>query len=283
MKNHQKVVEVPLSEAQLKRIQDEIVREARRTLVGRRFINVFGPIGAGVESISFDSYKRDEAAEIHLEGQADPNPIGAHTAEEYRRIPLIYKDFLMHWRDVKWSQDTGSPVEAGNAILATHFVAHREDDLLFNGHAPLGITGLANAPGANRVKGGDWKKCGAAFQNVLSAVDLLQKSNYHPPYAITLSVDSYNALIKAERETPVLEIDQIARLCTDGVFQSHVLPEKTSVLVATGDQNLDIAVAEDLSLAYLGPRDMNYAFRVYESIVLRVKRPKAICVVQTGG
>lgn len=283
MKAHQKLVEIPLSPDQFKRIEEETIREARRTLVGRRFINVFGPLGAGVESISFDSYAKDDVAEIHLEGQTDPSPIGAHTAEEYRRIPIIYKDFLMHWRDVKWSQDTGSPVDAGNAVLATHFVAHREDDLIFNGNERLGITGLCNAPGANTMKAGNWKKAGVAFPDVVAALDLLQKSNFHPPYAITLSVDAHNALIKSDSSAPVLEIDQISRLCTDGVFLTHVMPARTAVVVSTGDQNFDIAVAEDLSIAYLGPREMNYAFRVYESLVLRVKRPKAICVLKIGG
>lgn len=282
MKNYQKLMDQPLSPEQLKRLEDETVREARRTLVGRRFINVYGPLGPGVEAISFDTYKKDEFAEIHLEGQVDPNPIGAHTAEEYRRIPIIFKDFLLHWRDVKWSQDVGAPIDAGNAILATHFVSHREDDLIFNGYSELGITGLVNAPGANKLKGKDWKKFGVPFQDILAAIDLLQKNNHHPPYALTLSTDAFSALIKAQGDAPVLEVDQIAKLCTDGVFQSHILPEKTAVLVSTGDQNLDIAIAEDLSLAYLGPRDMNYGFRVYESLVLRVKRPKSICVIQFG-
>jgi len=276
-------MEVPLSPDQLKRVEEEIVREARRTLIGRRFINVFGPIGPGVESISFDTYPKDEIAEIHLEGRSDPSPIGAHTAEEYRRIPLIYKDFLMHWRDVKWSQDMGSPIDAGNAVLATHFVAHREDDLIFNGNGELGITGLVNAPGANRLKGKDWRKVGNAFQDLCAAIELLQKSNHHPPFAITLSIDAHSSLVRAGSESPVLEVDQITRMCADGVFQTHVLPAKTAVLVSSGDQNFDIAVAEDLSLAYLGPRDMNHAFRIYESLVLRVKRPKAICLIQIGG
>lgn len=283
MKNHQKVVDVPLSPEQLKRTEEEIVREARRTLIGRRFINVFGPLGSGVESISFDTYPKDEIAEIHVEGKSDPSPIGAHTAEEYRRIPLIYKDFLLHWRDIQWSLDMGTPIDAGNAILATHVVAHREDDLVFNGHAELGIPGLLHAPGANRVKGRDWKKFGAAFQDVVGAIEGLQKSGHHPPFAIVLSADAYSSLVKAGSESPVLEVDQIGKMCADGVFQTHVLPAKTAVLVSTGDQNFDIAVAEDLGLAYLGPRDMNHAFRVYESLVLRVKRPKAICVIQVGG
>lgn len=280
MKPHQMNVDLPLSDEQRARIEGEIVREARRTLVGRRFINVWGPIGAGVESISFDTYVRDDRAEIHLEGREDPHPIGAHTAEEYRRIPLIYKDFLMHWRDVKLSRDMGAPIDAGNAILATQFVAHREDDLIFNGHPELGITGLANAPGTVKIEGGDWREFGVAFRDVVSAMTSLEKNGHHPPYAVTLSTDSYWKLVKSEGTTsPVLEIDQISRLCADGVYQTHVLPEATAVLVSTGDENFDIAVAEDLNLAYLGPRDMNYAFRVYQSLVLRVKRAKAIAVI----
>ena len=283
MSAHQRLVEMPLAEAQLKRVQDEVVREARRTLVGRRFINVFGPIGAGVESISFDTYKRDDVAEIHLEGERDPNPIGAHSEEEYRRIPLIYKDFVLHWRDVKWSQDMGAPLDAGNAILASHFVARREDDLIFNGHRKLGISGLLNVAGSQKIKGKNWKKFGAAFEDIYAGMQRMLKANHHPPYALTLSTDAHSNLIKAKSQSPVLEIEEISRLCTDGVFMTPALPPRTAALVSTGDQNFDIAVAEDLSVAYLGSEQMNYAFRVYESLVLRVKRASAICVIQLSG
>ena len=282
MNDHQKLVDMPLSEDQIKSVEDQVVREARRTLVGRRFINLFGPLGAGVESISFDTYNRDQVAEIDLEGKRDPDPIGAHTEEQYRRIPLIYKDFVLHWRDVKLSQDIGAPIDTGNAALASHFVAHREDDLIFNGHKKLEISGLLSVQGTNKVKGQSWKKFGAAFDDVSTAIGVLLENNHHPSYALTLSTDAYSSLIKAKSDSPVLELHQIRQLCTDGVFMTHVLPPKTAVLVSTGDPNFDIAVAEDLSLAYLGPSQMNYAFRVYESLVLRVKRPKAICVIQIG-
>jgi uncharacterized linocin/CFP29 family protein len=269
---------VPLSETQLSRLQSEIVREAKRTLVGRRFINVFGPLGAGVESISFDTYDEDETAEIHLEGQSDPKRVRAHTAEEYRRIPLIYKDFFLHWRDIKWSQDMGAPIDAANAIMAAHAVAHREDELVFSGHEDLRITGLLNVPGAHRLEFSSWMEFGSSFQDLLKAVNVLKKSNHHSPYAVAMSTDAYYSLIKGDRHTPFLELDQIQRLCTDGVFEISAIPPRTGVLVSTGDQNFDIAVAEDLSIAYTGSKDMNYGFRVYESLVLRVKRAKAVCV-----
>lgn len=280
MKSYQALSSMVLDDSQVGAIKKAIVSEARRTLVGRKFINVFGPLGAGVESISFDRYEDDDLAEIHLEGKADPKPIGAHFSEQYLRVPLIFKDFILHWRDVKWGQDMKAPIDAGNAALAAHFVAHREDDLIFNGCKELGVQGLLTSPGIHQIKGGDWNKFGTGLAAILAAIDLLQKHQHHFPYALALSRDAYSSLIKSNRESPVLELDQVSRLCQDGVFQTSALPEKSAVLVSTGEQNFDIAVAEDLSLAYLGPRDMNYLFRVYECLALRIKRPKAICVIK---
>jgi uncharacterized linocin/CFP29 family protein len=173
-----------------------------------------------------------------------------------------------------------APIDPGNAMMAAHFVAHREDDLIFNGCKDIGVTGLVSSPGVNQLKGGDWNNFGNALKDVLAGIELLQKHNHHFPYALALSRDAYSSLIKSNKESPVLELDQVSRLCLDGVFQTSALSEKTAVLVSTGEQNLDIAVAEDFSIAYLGPRDMNYLFRVYESLALRVKRPKAICVIK---
>ena len=40
------------------------------------------------------------------------------------------------------------------------------------------------------------------------------------------------------------------------------------------------AVAQDLLTAYLGNEDLDHKFRVLESLVLRIKRPAAICVLK---
>jgi len=43
-----KMADSPLTPEQLELLQQEIVKEARRTLVGRRMIGIYGPLGAGV-------------------------------------------------------------------------------------------------------------------------------------------------------------------------------------------------------------------------------------------
>jgi len=63
----------------------------------------------------------------------------------------------------------------------------------------------------------------------------------------------------------------------DGVYQSPVLKANEGVVVATGSENLDLVIGQDLITAYLGVDDMVHPFRVFETILLRVKRPEAIC------
>ena len=47
-----------------------------------------------------------------------------------------------------------------------------------------------------------------------------------------------------------------------------------------GQQNVDLAIASDFDTSFLDEENMNYLFRVYEAIVLRIKRPTAICTIE---
>jgi uncharacterized linocin/CFP29 family protein len=279
-KNHQKLTELPLTQQQADRMLQEAVQEVRRTVVGRRLISLFGPLGAGVESVPLEQIHEDKPAEIDLEGKPDPHPIRTHERETYIRIPLIYKDFLLHWRDVIWSQNMNAPLDVSNAVRAAHQVGDAEDNLVFNGNEALGIHGLLNCPGTQHVISEPWNKVGAPVQAVYDAISRLLEADHHFPYALIVSLDLYESLLKPVRESPVLELEQISKLCHDGVHWSAQIPEGTAAVLSTGGQNFDIAVAEDLQIAYLGPSDMNYSFRVYESMVLRVKRPTSICTIR---
>ena len=269
----------PLDTAQWDHLQKEIVREARRTLVGRRFIGLHGPLGAGIESVRLEAYGPDKDAEIEIVGKHDPEPVVA-VKETYVRVPIIYKDFVLHWRDVELSKKLGAPLDASRAIRAAHFVADREDQLLFNGEPRFKISGLLNVEGRTTVRRGDWSKFGQAYQDVVAATELLLSQNHHRPFALAVSAKDYARLIRMREGQFAPEIDAILRLCDDGVYTSPVIPDGKAVLLSTGDQNLDIAVAEDLSVTFLGERDQDYPVRVHECLVLRIKRPSAICTIE---
>lgn len=282
-KMHQKLADLPLTNEQASDMIQAAAQEVRRTVVGRRLIALFGPLGAGVECVPLETIKDDEPAEVDLEGRPDTNPIGTHEKETYVRVPLLYKDFWLHWRDVKWSQDMHAPIDITNAVRAAHQVGDAEDDLIFNGSKGLGIDGLLNYPGSQKIQGGDWKVPNEPVKDVYAAIGKLIAAQHHFPYALVCSLDMYEALLKPVKESPALELDQLSKLCMDGIHWSPMIEKGTAAVVSTGAQNFDIAVAEDLQIAYLGPSDMNYRFRVYESLVLRVKRPTAVCVIKSKG
>jgi uncharacterized linocin/CFP29 family protein len=269
----------PLAPEQLEFLQQECVREARRTLVARRLLGVYGPLGAGLASVSIEQYGPDEDAEIDLLGKTDPKPItGAH--EAFQRVPILYKDFVLHWRDVSFAKKLGAPLDASRAIRAAHAVADREDTLLFNGDKRLGQTGLLDAKGRTTVARSDWTKYGTAYRDVVKATEVLLSHSHHRPFALAVSAQDYARLVQQREGQFAPELDSIARLCDDGVFNSPTIPEGKAVLLSTGDQNFDIAVTEDLTIAFLGERDQDYPFRVYECLTLRVKRPTAICTIE---
>jgi len=269
----------PLTDEQWEYLQQEVVREARRTLVGRRLLGIYGPLGAGLESVSVEQYGLDEDAEIEFSSRPDPRPI--HGADELLlRVPILYKDFILHRRDVEFSKKLGCPLDASRAIRAAHAVADREDTLIFNGDTRLGIEGLLNVQGRKTVSRSDWTKYGNAYRDVVRATEVLLESNHHRPFALAVSAQDYARLVQQLEGQFAPEIDSILRLCDDGVYTSPTIPAGKAVLLSTGDPNFDIAITEDLTIAYLGERDQDYPFRVYECLVPRIKRPSAICTIE---
>lgn len=271
--------ESPLAPEQTEFLMQEIIREAKRTLVGRRLLGVHGPLGAGLETVTVEQYGPDEDAEIELLGRTDPKPIGG-ASEKVLRVPVLYKDFVLHWRDVSFAKKLGAPLDASRAIRAAHAVADREDTLIFNGEPKLGLEGLLNAAERNTIQKSDWTKYGNFYRDVVRATEKLLADNHHRPFALAVSANDYARLVQQLEGQFAPEVDSILRLCDDGVYNSPTLPAGKAVLLSTGDQNFDVAVTEDLSMTFLGERDQDYPFRVYECLVLRIKRPKAICTIE---
>ena len=109
----------PLTDEQWDHLQSEIVREARRTLVARRFLGIYGPLGSGMEAVRLERYGPDHLAEIEMVGRNDPSPILCE-AEQMIRIPILYKDFVIHRRDVELATQLGAPLDASRAVRAAH-------------------------------------------------------------------------------------------------------------------------------------------------------------------
>ena len=173
-----------------------------------------------------------------------------------------------------------SPLSVAAAAGAAAFCADAEDDLIFNGSAEMGYEGLMVVEGRQILTRSDWAEAGNAFKDAVDATQTLVQGGFYGPYAMVVSPTLYAQMQQVHPGTGVLEIEHIRQIVTDGVYQSRLVGDGFAMVVATGAQNFDLAVAQDLTVAYLGAEHMNHPFRVFESVYLRIKRHSAICTLE---
>lgn len=270
--------ENPLLPEEWERLNETVIQVARRSLIGRRFIDLYGPLGPGVQTVTHDQFVGVEKGAVDLVGEIETTPVFADI-RTFKTIPLVYKDFLLHWRDIEAARSHNNPLDVSAAAGAAAFCAMREDELIFYGHEKLGYEGLMTAQGSEHLPLTDWREPGNGFRTVVEATEKLNANGHFGPYAMVCSPRLYALLHRIYEKTGVLEIQTMRELIVDGIFQSNRLRGDVAVVVSTGRENLDLAVAMDMSVAYLGAERMNHPFRVLESVLLRIKHPDAICTI----
>ena len=271
----------PLAPDEWAALDQTVVRTAQSVLVARRFINLVGPFGPGIEALPNDFLGGGGRGVVDLLG----NEEGESLRIERRRflaLPLLYKDFWVHWRDLEASRQLGVPLDVGKAAAAAAATAQAEDRLVFDGEPALDLPGLRTIEGRQSLPMSDWGSMGRAFGDVVEGVRVLTQAGFTGPYALAVSPRLYADLNRIFDDSGVLELEQVEKLARRGVYPTAVLPEPSALLVDSGAQNLDLAVGLDLSTAYLESSNMNHLFRVVESLVLRIRRPGAVCTFETA-
>lgn len=271
----------PLTSQQWRRMVDTVIDTTREHIVAARFLDVYGPIGAGAQSINNPVYLEPEPASISMHG--DELDVAKPADSKTLVIPILYKDFVLYWRDIEHAEETGHPLDYSSAASAAADVALKEDDLIFNGSGSLGIPGLMNVNGRETVSCGDWSQAGVAFRDIVDARNKLIKNGHTGSFALVLTPEAYAQLHQVHSGSNVLEIEHIRDLFEEGVYQSSQIRSACGVVVAPGEQNMDIAIAQDVSVYFLNDDNLNNYYRVLECLVPRIKRPSAICTLESGG
>ena len=251
--------EAPLSAEEWEKLDHLVIEVAKKQLVGRRFIDLFGPLGAGTQVVPVFAI-------------TSPSSGSARIAER-QYLPLLshFEDFSLSWQDIETARQFGTPLELGPAAAAAVACAQKEDKLIFGD--------LLSKAGTSAPLG-DWGASGAALASIATAVDSLTSKGFLGPFAAVLNPRLYSRLHRIVAGSGLLELNLVKEVATGGVFQTPQLTEAQALVVSMGVQNLDLAVAQDMVTAYMGPDRMDHQFRVMEVVLPRIKRPEAICLLK---
>lgn len=272
--------DAPFGDVVWSSIDQVVIRVARDQLIGRRFIPIFGPLGAGVDSINMDDLEIDGDSKIDFGGEEEDIPIRIK-GRKYVTIPMIYKDLLISWRDMERSKQIGFPLELSPVAIAATACCHQEDDIIFNGNREYGYPGLTTAEGRQIVGKSHWAEGENSFKDVAAGIEKLVRKGFYGPYVLVVSPDVYLQMQRIQPGTGILELDRVRELVGGKVYKTPVLGENKAVLLAKGAENMDLVIGQDMITAYLGPEQMNHRFRVFETLLLRIKRPEGIVTFET--
>lgn len=280
--------QAPLVEEEWKQLDEAIVKAARRVLVGRKVLPVYNLADVGVMEVQWDELTELSPATISMYGETPIEDIITYTRKSLV-VPIIHKDFRIHWRDIIASRRKGTPLDTANAESAALVVARLEDELILTGEyagsPKLGIEGLATATGRNTVaSAGAWATSPNAVNTVKNAMEELTVDNFYGPYDLILQPSAFLDAHTFIGNTAVMQIDKIRELISGNVYVTPALRAAdggtdNALLMETGAENADLCVAQDLKTFYKELGDMNHFFKVYEAVVPRIKRPTAICEI----
>ena len=194
---------------------------------------------------------------------------------------LLYSDFTLSWRELESASQAGRPISFSRAAASAALTATAEDKLIYLGNPKAGYDGLTTAKGVEHVKISDWTKGDTAFTEVANGLAKLLSNHAYGTYTLIVSPDLFAAMQKLEPGTGVLVAERVKNLLAGGqVIVTPVLPQKTAILLAAATQNMDLVIGQDMITGYLGSNKLNHDFRVFETVMPRVKNPKAIIVFE---
>jgi uncharacterized linocin/CFP29 family protein len=251
------------------KIDNTVVAAAKGQLCGRRLLHVKGPYGLGLKTLpSADKPVSDKTA-----GGAKM------TASCVTPLAMIQSEFTLPIRDIAAFEQSGLPLDLGDAAKASIDCARQEDNLIFNGSKSLGLKGLLNVEGTHSVKLKSWDDVGAAADDIIQAVTALDGAGFHGPYALALVPKLYNLLFRRYPQGNATELEHLNQIITDSIVKAPAV-QAGGILLCTSGPFANIVLGQDLMTGFNGPAGSEYQFLVSESVALWLTQPEAVCILK---
>jgi len=251
------------------KIDDAVVSAAKKILTGRRFLSIYGPLGAGIQSINVDTVSELEETEGN---------ISVIKGRTYKHIPLINQDFSLLWRDLEFIEKMDLPVDLSSAMHAASQCALKEDELIFYGNEELGYKGLLNEDGVIKRPISDWSEGENPFKDISAGLAKFIENGIVGRKALVVSPNLYVQLQRIQPGTGITEYDRISKLLGGNIFTTPVLKNNNAVLVCAEPQYMDLVIGQDMITSYLETKNLNHYFRIIETLLLRIKNKEAVIV-----
>jgi len=289
-----------LTADQWERIRQIVHDEALRARVAASFLPLYGPLPGATVAVAADTLSYEPPSEPD---QRVPNQ--RMVVNDYDTLRLASVSVNVYLKN----HMLADPELAAATIMFTRaakIIARVEDSLIFNGKEGNnqigGTTDLQNvfevggadnyrglvdyghrqAGGPVRINYANSNEAGpTVFRAVVEAIGRLERRGHYKSYACVLATDIFTAINSPIPNSMVLPADSIPSLLDGPLLRSSSLQDGQGLVISLQGNTVEIVVASDISVRHLqGTLDGLHAFRVSERLVLRVKEPTAIVLIE---
>jgi uncharacterized linocin/CFP29 family protein len=259
--------DAPFSDKTWEIIDQTVIAAAKSQLSGRKLLHTQGPYGIGMKTLPTGDKK--------IEGSGGAKMM----APCMTPLTIVYSEFSLAVRDIAGFEQSCLPIDLSGAARAAMECARQEDNIIFNGSQTIGFKGLMNIDGNSPFKIKPWDSAGAAADDIINAVTMMDRFGFHGPYSLALSADLYNNLLRLYPQGVQTEIEHIRQIVTDGIIKTSAIGSG-GILISSGEQFANIVLGQDMMSSFIGPAAGEYQLMVSESIAINILEPKAVCVLQ---
>lgn len=250
---------------------NEVMRERLTIVDDLRARGLVVPVSLGTILRVTERLEDFDAASISFDGDTAPQKDRPSYLRDVRPVPVISKDFTIHWRQLESSRTRGEALDTTSAALATRKVRDKMQDLVTNGFTggPDGnnIPGIITA--ANRLQvtlGTDWDDSGATIiDDVLTMLENAYANNLFGPFYLYVP-KNYWAILQEDYNTAKGERTYIQRIMAmediEAVRPLDSLPDDNVVMIQMTSDVLDLSEAQAVTTVQWDKNPFVTNFRV---------------------
>jgi uncharacterized linocin/CFP29 family protein len=276
-----------LTDYEVNLVENQIVKTIRPLLKGRTLMPTRTLPNAGLTKYTFFKEADMTQAIISMTGE-EQSMDTVDLTEKHVHIPILSKDYKLHWRDVLARRNNGEDLNTQHATNAARQIAEEEDKLIltgeYTGWPALGIEGFATATGRNTSGGGDWSANYITY--VSGAISELETDGYYGPYKLVMAATWYAQLRALVGTTDSFAFQVLEDLLggPDNIVVSNSLYASdghvdNALVLDTSPGNFELLIGADVSNYLTQLPSMNYQGKVWEAVVPVIKRADAICEI----
>jgi uncharacterized linocin/CFP29 family protein len=250
----------PVSDAAWAEIGEEAARTFKRSLAGRRVVDVQGPAGEQLSAVGTGHIREIEPPGDGVEARQRHVLSVVELRAPFSLDREQIDDVARGSRDSDWQ-----PVKD-----AARQLAFAEDRAIFDGYAAADIDGIRQAASnpsiALPATAGDYPEA------IAQALSQLRGAGVNGPYAVVLSAEAYTAASETTvHGYPVIE--HLRRMISEDIIWAPALTGGLVLTTRGGDFELQLGT--DVSIGYLSHTDSSVRLYLQESLTFQMLTAEA--------